>query len=173
MNNLEMKRLCERVGKRLTNKPVSVRFQQPAYRDAKGTACKRNRTAVVDIRPGMSSEEFLNTFLHECGHVKTLWGSWTVKVPDYKPGSLRIPASFRTAGTVKIAEEAANVLAEEWLNYAERYASKYEGSWLVSRLKSLEHYLEPKLLEMQEKAVNKAVDGAVERVLVRVKGRVK
>ena len=169
MKSAELKALCEAVGRRLTMRPVQVRFQEPAWKGAKGTACKRGRTAVIDIKPGLGSRDFLFTYLHELGHVKVLWGSWTVKVPDYKPGSLRFPAGLKTVGSVKVSEDAANTLAKEWYSYAERHSGKYEGDWLVSRLKALEHYLEPELLAIQERAVNQAV----ERVLVRVQKNLK
>jgi hypothetical protein len=171
MKNTELQKLCESVGRRLTMRPVQVRFRQPAWQGAKGSACKRGRTAVVDIRPGLSSTEFLSVFLHEIGHVKTLWGSWTVRVPDYKPGSLRLPASFRTSGAVKVSEDAASQLACEWLNYANEHAAEHQGTWLVSRLKALEHYLEPELLAIQERAVNQAVERVLVRVQKNLKGR--
>ena len=171
MKNTELQKLCESVGRRLTMRPIQVRFRQPAWQGAKGSACKRGRTAVVDIKPGLSSQEFLWVLSHELGHVKTLWGSWTVRVPDYAPGSLRLPASFRNSGAVKVSEDAASQLAREWLNYAERHSGKYKGSWLVSRLKALEHYLEPELLAIQDKAVNQAVERVLVRVQKNLKGR--
>ena len=160
----ELKVLCERVGRRLTMRPVQVRFQQPAWREAKGSACKRGRTAVVDIKPGLSSEEFLFVLLHEFGHIKCLWGSWTVKVPDYKPGSLRLPAGLKAAGAVSVSEDAANRLAKEWYAYSQRHSAKYEGSWLKRNLLSLEHYMEPELLEIMERAVNSGVEKAMKKV---------
>lgn len=161
MNNTELKSLCERVGTRLTGKPCLVRFQEPAWKGAKGTACKRNRTAVIDILPGLNSVEFLHVLLHELGHVKTLWTSWTVKVPEYAPGSLSIPAAFKTSGTVSLAEQAANQLAEQWLDYADRHADKHEGTWLTKRLKALERYFAPE--------IERAIDAGVEMALAKVR----
>lgn len=167
MNNAELKRLCEQVGYRLTNKPVQVRFQEPAWKGAKGAVARRGTKAVVDILPGQTGEEFLSVLLHELGHVKVLWTSWTVKVPDYEPGSLNLPASFRTSGTVKVSEDAAEHLKGVWLKYAEENAGKYEGSWLERRLNALAHYLEPEL----QAIVNKAVKQAVEKALAGVQAR--
>jgi len=157
MNNSELKALCEKVGRMLTNRNVRVRFQQPAYVNAKGTACKRGRTAYVDILPGMTSEEFLWTFLHELGHVKTLWGSWSGTVPEYEPGELRLPELYETSPEISIIEDAAIKLAEEWFQYAEKHVDKYEDSWLVARLRALSHYLEPEIEEIMERAVERAV----------------
>lgn len=171
MKNAELKSLCEKVGRRLTMRPVQVRFRQPAWREAKGSACKRGRTAVVDVKPGLGSKEFLFVLCHEFGHVKVLWGSWTVQVPDYKPASLRLPAGLKAAGAVKVSENAANDLAREWLNYANEHAAEHQGTWLVSRLKALEHYLEPELLAIMERAVNSGVEKAIKRVPVNREGR--
>jgi len=190
MTSNELKALCESVGRKLTMRPVRVRFQQPAYENAVGTACRRGSVAVVDIIPGLTGEKFLIVFLHELGHVKTLWGSWTVEVPDFQPGSLRVPEIYDTSRALNVTEQEAERLACEWREYAEKYADRHSGSWLEKRLKALECYLEPEMAELNEmveqavkrvqverereraELVNSAVESALKRVQVRFeKGR--
>ena len=169
MNNTELQKLCESVGRRLTDKPCQVRFRQPAFIDANGTACKRNRTAVLDIKPGLGSKEFLHTFLHELGHVKTLWGSWTMEIPDIQSGSLRIPEIFETSSEISFIEQEADRLAGEWFQYANEHADEREGSWLVKRLKALEHYMEHSLVPVSEELVVRAVNAGVENAMAKVR----
>lgn len=164
MNNTELKALCESVGRTLTGKPVQVRFRQPAYKDARGTACRRGRTAVLDIKPGLNSETFLDTLLKEIAHVKTLWGSWTISVPDFEPGSLRLPAIYKTSPENSFIENEAERLAGEWFQFANEYADNYSGSWLAKRLQALEDKRKIEMAALVDRAVERGIEKAMDRV---------
>jgi len=130
----ELTRLLTEAAANLSGHPVRVRWRRPARADARAIAFKSGGTAIIDLHPGLSWEgdDLLHVICHEAAHVKQLWADWGAGIPDYASGSIRPSNYALSLPGVKQTETAADTLAADWLDYAEKNHMKFikhDSTW--------------------------------------------
>lgn len=114
--------LSQKVAKYLCGQPVTVRSRQPHIAQASGFTYRHPEAgAIIDVRPGMTAADELETFLHECAHVKMHYENLLVTRHSELPS-----ASYRysdhimnvRAASPHKQETEADALTVEWMRYA-------------------------------------------------------
>jgi hypothetical protein len=134
----------------LSGKPVWVRRRWPAQLGAIGTASQSKSGAYfVDLAPDLTGDKLVETFLHECAHVRL--GHCRKTVFAAAPsGSItrRLLLARDVLPEAVDQERQANSLKAEWL----AWLHAHDGD-----LESLRRWYPAEVQAMIDKAVEKAI----------------
>ena len=143
---------------RLAGRRCSVKFGPVYYAGAAGAAwLAADGTGVIEIASNLPFAEALRVLCHEAAHIRAGDAPMLTSGPPKVAYHPAVHAHL-TVGR-KAIEQAADLQASEWQQYAQAHARDEIG-----QLKALAGWIEPRYQRMIEKAAQEAAAKALGRV---------